>query len=134
MGLTAEEFIEVREAPTLQERTRLLDALKAKAKKAYTRLAFQLHPDRTGNDPEKTALFRLLTQVKADIEALEPARLPIPQPQPIVVVPHPPQPAVRVPGYFRTAASQPPVIRINPYDRARFTAVMSPDGTPRKIR
>jgi hypothetical protein len=31
-----------------------------KAKKNYKRLVFELHPDRTGNDPTKTELFKLL--------------------------------------------------------------------------
>jgi len=135
MGLTAEDFIEVRRATTVESRKCLLDALKTKAKKGYTRLAFELHPDRTGNDPEKTALFRTLVEVKADIDALDPDRFPAPEPSkpPVVVIVTQVRPPVRVTGYFRTAA-QPPVTSINPNERARITANLTPSGVPRRIK
>lgn len=50
---------------------RALDALRAHVKKAYRKLAFSLHPDRTGGDPEKAALFQLATEVVQEIGRME---------------------------------------------------------------
>ncbi len=49
----------------------MMQELKDGAKKAYRKLIFELHPDRTGNDPEKTAQMTFLGQVMADIDRLE---------------------------------------------------------------
>lgn len=111
----------------MEERLRLLDALKTKAKKGYARLAFELHPDKTGNDPEKTAQFRLLTEVRADIDALEADRIPEPVPE-VRVAPVVVRPPVRRTGYFSQALQQAP-IKVDPYTQARIIASMRPKRT-----
>ena len=55
-----------------QHSERALDALKAQLKKSYKRLALECHPDRTKDDPEKTALFQLATHVVKEIDAIRP--------------------------------------------------------------
>jgi hypothetical protein len=62
-----------------------LQALKARMKKAYRKLVFELHPDRTGNDPVKTALLTTLSTVVRDIEGLAIPKPPPPQPRPVMV-------------------------------------------------
>lgn len=60
-----------------------LKELQARAKKAFRRLALELHPDRTGNDPAKADRFRRLVEVHEFIAGLEMRR---PQPQRVVFV------------------------------------------------
>lgn len=50
---------------------RALDALRARLKKSYRKLALSLHPDRTGGDPEKARLFQLATEVVQEIERMK---------------------------------------------------------------
>lgn len=54
-----------------QNSYKTLSALKARAKKAYRRLALEWHPDRAKDDPIKTKLFQLATHVVKEIEAME---------------------------------------------------------------
>ena len=54
-----------------QSSQRALDALKARLKKAYKKLALECHPDRTKDDPEKSKLFQLATHVVKEIESIE---------------------------------------------------------------
>jgi hypothetical protein len=68
----------------LEEGNRVFDGLKQEAKKLFKKLALELHPDRTQNDPEKTERFKVLVQV---MEAIEQLRLqPKPQPRMITVI------------------------------------------------
>ena len=62
-----------------QDGMRMLEELKARVHKAYKRLVFELHPDRTGNDPVKTERFKLVGRICEDINKL---RLEPPRPQP----------------------------------------------------
>jgi hypothetical protein len=70
LGVTPEDFNTVQRQPTYELACAKLEEVKEKVRKAYKRLAFELHPDRTGNDIEKTELFKAVGQVKADIESL----------------------------------------------------------------
>jgi hypothetical protein len=45
-----------------------LDALKRDIKAAWKRAAFELHPDRTGGDPEKEAQFKRLAVFMQDVD------------------------------------------------------------------
>jgi hypothetical protein len=65
LGLTRDDLRRVR------TNQRALDALRSRIKKAYKRLVLTLHPDRTGGDPEKAALFQLATEVVQEIEKME---------------------------------------------------------------
>lgn len=79
LGITVADVEGIRRSPFPQAQT-MLQALKDRAKKNYKKLAFELHPDRTNNDPVKTDLFKVLGQVLADIEKLQVR----PPPPPIV--------------------------------------------------
>jgi hypothetical protein len=56
--------------PYEEARQRLV-LLKDLARKNFRRMALELHPDRTGNDPEKTARFKLLSVIRDDLERVE---------------------------------------------------------------
>lgn len=87
LGISSGDFQAIRTATTLEVAQATLEAVKVKVRKAYKKLALDLHPDRTNGDPEKTDLFRVVTSVKNDIEALTIDRaLPPPPPQPMVPV------------------------------------------------
>jgi len=47
-----------------------LEKLKVEAKKRYRKLALELHPDRTGGDEDKATLFRIVTEVNNQIQAI----------------------------------------------------------------
>lgn len=47
-----------------------LEAMKVEAKKRYRKLALELHPDRTGGDEDKIKLFRIVTEVNNQIQAI----------------------------------------------------------------
>ena len=55
---------------------RVLEVLKRRTKKAYKKLAIELHPDRTGGDKEKSQLFQLATQVLEEVDAMRVVRHP----------------------------------------------------------
>ena len=55
-----------------QTSQRALDALKARIKHTYKALALECHPDRSNDDPEKVALFKLATEVLQEIEDIQP--------------------------------------------------------------
>lgn len=82
MGITPLDFQVIQTAPSFKEAQRLLEALKDKAKAGFKRLAFEYHPDRTGNDPAKTAKFKLAATVKDDVEKLQ-----VNPPRPVMQVP-----------------------------------------------
>ena len=76
LGITETELKDLSKLSSFREAEALLLKLKAKAKKNYKRLAFELHPDRNGGDPEKTALYVLLTKVQQEFSKKE-ARPPV---------------------------------------------------------
>lgn len=83
MGVLPIDFHSIRTAPTFAEAQRLLEVLKDKVKAGFKKLAFEYHPDRTGNDPVKTAKFKLANTVKNDVEKLTVGQ----QPRPVQQVP-----------------------------------------------
>jgi len=70
---------QIRRAPFFQAQA-LLDALKINARRAYKRLALELHPDRTGGDQTKADLFVLVGRV---LEEIEKTRVLPPPPPPM---------------------------------------------------
>lgn len=70
MGVLPQDFTALQQARTPEEATRLLEAIKEKVRVGFKRLAFELHPDRTGNDPEKTRRFKLVCALKSDIDKI----------------------------------------------------------------
>jgi len=91
LGVTPPDIERVRQTPYPQS-VALLDELKARVRSNWKKQAFELHPDRTGNDPEKTAEFMGLTQIRDDFEKLrvgpqpQRAAMPFPGPVPVQVV------------------------------------------------
>jgi hypothetical protein len=76
----------------------LLSALKETARKSFRRLAFELHPDRNPDDPEKARLFVALTKVAEYVQALELPRPPEPVPYRV---------SFTMPGVGRPPSGQP---------------------------
>lgn len=62
LGVTPEDFVAADRGP------RALANLKERAKRSYRAAVLELHPDRTGNDDKKTALFRVVSDVLNEIE------------------------------------------------------------------
>ena len=75
LGITETELKDLSKL-SFREAEALLQKLKLRAKKNYKRLAFELHPDRNGDDPEKTALYCLVTRVQQEFDKKE-ARPPV---------------------------------------------------------
>jgi DnaJ domain len=93
LGVRPEEMVRLQQVP-LETARALLEELKERVRKNYKQLAFELHPDRTGNDPVKTERFKLIGTVKDEFEKLQvQARQ---QPQFIPRPPMQPQPQMRV--------------------------------------
>ncbi len=82
LGVTPEDFNVIRRQRSFEDACAKLVEVKEKVRKAYRRLAFELHPDRTGNDPVKTDLFKAISKIRAEIEELE-----LERPRPMVPVP-----------------------------------------------
>jgi hypothetical protein len=78
LGVTAEMIGAVRRAPLPQAQA-LLAQVKENARRHYRRHVFELHPDRTGNDPEKTERLHVLTRVLEDL-----AKLTVQPPRPVI--------------------------------------------------
>ena len=96
------------------EASRHLGVLKERVRQNWRKLAFELHPDRTGNDPQKTERFRALLALKSKFEQMT---LPEPRParsEPVptyaTVTPMPPTPGV-VYGQVRVRPPRPQVRR-----------------------
>lgn len=81
LGVTDLDIVGIQRAPFPQAQT-LLEELKLKAKRAYKRLALELHPDHTGGDQEKQAFFVLLGRVLVEFEKIT---VQPPAPQPVFV-------------------------------------------------
>lgn len=83
LGVGKKDLEWIKEAPGHAAAVARLDHLKATTKTNYKKAAKELHPDRTGNDPEKTDLFCVVKDVyrrieSTKIEALEVRSITIP--------------------------------------------------------
>jgi hypothetical protein len=78
LGVSASDFEAMRRVPFAQAQE-MLRVVKERVRKNFRRLVLELHPDRTGNDPEKTEQFKVLAQIFADFNKLE-VRPPAPMP------------------------------------------------------
>ena len=67
LGVGPGDLQRVQQTPYPQS-VAVLEELKVRVKASFKRLAFELHPDRTGGDPTKTEEFKGLVQVASDFE------------------------------------------------------------------
>jgi hypothetical protein len=80
LGLTQNDFRAIERAPSFEVGQQMLVALKERTKKQFRKVAMELHPDRTNNDPAKTDDFKLVSVVVEDLEKLAFSRpQPVPQ-------------------------------------------------------
>lgn len=70
LGVSPSDFEQIRKMPQ-HEAQEWLKMLKDRARKRYRALAKELHPDQNGGDTAKTAKFRLVTSMLADLNKLE---------------------------------------------------------------
>ena len=88
LGVQQADMDAIRRCP-LDEGKHKLEELKERVHKNYKRLAFELHPDRTGNDPEKTERFKLIGAIREDFAKLQlqamPQRMPMRVPAGVVI-------------------------------------------------
>ncbi len=71
-----EDLDAVRHAPSFEAGQAKLAELKERARRNFKHLAFELHPDRTGGDPEKTERFKRIAQAHGEVEKLQLQRRP----------------------------------------------------------
>jgi hypothetical protein len=73
------DFQQVSALPTFEARCQGLEDLKGRIRKNFKKAALELHPDRTGDDPGKTEIFKVLAQFVDQVDQLR-----VRQPQPPV--------------------------------------------------
>lgn len=71
LGVQPQEFQRIGTLPTYEARCEALTVLKADLRKRFKRAALLLHPDRTGDDPEKTEQFKVLVTFMEQVEQLQ---------------------------------------------------------------
>jgi hypothetical protein len=71
LGITKQDLTWVKDAPGYAAAQSRLAHVKDVAKSNYKTAAKALHPDKTGNDPEQTKLFRTLKDIYDRIQATE---------------------------------------------------------------
>lgn len=71
LGVNPQDFQRVGALPTYEARCEALAVLKADIRKRFKRAALALHPDRTGDDPDKTEQFKTLASFVAQVEKLQ---------------------------------------------------------------
>ena len=69
LGLCPADFTHIRRLPFSRAKE-ALGVLKERAKKAFRKLAPELHPDRNGGNAQKTELFKKLNQLVREIDGL----------------------------------------------------------------
>lgn len=82
LGVDAQVLDHLRRIP-FQQAVKDLTTLKAEVKTRYKKLAFELHPDRTGGDEAKTKLFSEVTEANRWFQEL---KLHPPPPRQVVQV------------------------------------------------
>lgn len=69
LGLCPADFTHIRRLPFSRAKE-ALDVLKERARRAFRKLAPELHPDRNGGDAQRTELFKKLNQLVQEIDSL----------------------------------------------------------------
>lgn len=87
LGLSQQDLLRLGADNDFEKAKAEIAELRERARKGYKRAAFELHPDRTGNDQAKTDLLIMAKRVLDALMTLEvvPVR-PRPQPVPVVRV------------------------------------------------
>lgn len=107
LGVLPADMDALRRMPSAETAQAKLDELKERVRKNFKVLAFELHPDRTGNDLEKTERFKLYATVKDEFEKIQIEIRP-PRMQPQVMIRRPPPQQVRVTRVVMWSAVGPP--------------------------
>ena len=81
LGIQVDEFHAIRTPGPLAEMQARLDEFQARVKKAYREAAMRLHPDRNPDDPESEDLFKRVSEVVRQLQALRVQERPRPRPQ-----------------------------------------------------
>ena len=71
LGMSQADLLRVQNAKSDAQAAAQLEALQVRIKKAFKKAVRELHPDRNGGCPKKTALFRAVTEVYQEIGRLE---------------------------------------------------------------
>lgn len=85
LGVNYPADIRAIEQMPFEQGEKALEALKERARKNFRQLAFELHPDRTGNDPEKTERFKALAQIRDRLGKMTLRRAVAPPPQVVFI-------------------------------------------------
>ncbi len=75
LGISSQDIRSIREAPTLDEAVTRLRLIKATTRRHYRTAVRELHPDRTNNDPNTTAIFRLVTELHDRLQDAQVSRV-----------------------------------------------------------
>jgi len=76
LGTSRDELRGCLRSASEDDANRALDAIKRRARLAFHRIAQELHPDKTGNDPEKAVRFRELAATFGELKKLRIGRRP----------------------------------------------------------
>jgi hypothetical protein len=85
LGILPLDWQRVQRAPNLEAAKNELEHIKERAKKAFKKLALELHPDMNGGDEEKTVKFKQLNEALQILDKLQirpPPRPPPPMARP----------------------------------------------------
>lgn len=79
------DFDAIQRAPTFGQAQQMLADLKERARKNFRKLAFELHPDRTGGDSAQTEHFMILSRAKEELDRIKLQLMTPPRPPPVAV-------------------------------------------------
>ena len=96
------DFEAIQRAPTLKQAQKMLADLKDRARRNFRKLAFELHPDRTGGDNARTEHFMILSKAKEELDKIQLQPIRRRPPPPPVSVSWVRAPAPRGPAYVPT--------------------------------
>jgi hypothetical protein len=86
LGVNYPADIRAIEQMPFEQGEKALEALKERVRKNFRQLAFELHPDRTGNDAAKTERFKALAQVRERLDKMTLRRAPVVPPPQVVFI------------------------------------------------
>lgn len=114
VGLCPDDFALIPHAPSEAEAIERLNAVKAKFKAGFRKLAHELHPDKPSNDPSKAEQLRILLLIRDHVEKLR------------VSTPLPARRAVTIHYYPGERGQARAHTTVDPLERARRVSTMGP--------